>query len=98
MTIQTKPPTLLKCSSSQLSTAATHWLHCSHCIGQNRTHYRMKSIPLKNMEDGRVKLLVFGERHWRGRDHIKRIRYVPWNRITVIQNKVSNDNSGSEHE
>jgi len=64
---------------------ATHWLQCSHCIGQSRTRYRMKCVPLKDMGNGRVKLLVFGERNWSGREHVKRIRYLPWHRITEMK-------------
>jgi predicted amidophosphoribosyltransferase len=63
---------------------ATHYLRCSHCIGPNEKHYVMRSVVLKDMGDGRVKLLVFGERNWAGRDHIKKIRYVPKTRIRRI--------------
>jgi hypothetical protein len=32
----------------------------------------------------RFKILVFGERYWAGRDHIKRIRYVAEHRLMPI--------------
>ena len=41
----------------------------------------MDCIPLKTMEDGRIKLLVFGRRYWKGHDDEKRIRYVSADRV-----------------
>ncbi|KPB90078.1 Uncharacterized protein AC502_1876 [Pseudomonas syringae pv. maculicola] len=35
------------------------------------------------MPDGRVKVLVFGERNWKGREHISRIRYVEAYKVEV---------------
>lgn len=67
-----------------VSADATHYLRCSHCLGLNRFDYQMKCLPLKDMGDGRMKLLVFGERYWINKDHIKRIRYMPKWRIRNI--------------
>lgn len=66
---------------------ATHDLRCSHCIGNNRFTYHMDCLILKDMGDGRVKLLVFGERYWINRDHTKRIRYLPEWRIKLKERK-----------
>lgn len=63
---------------------ATHKLACSHIIGSNRMNYTMPCLILKDMGDGRVKLLVFGERYWINRDHTKRVRYVSKNRIQLL--------------
>lgn len=61
---------------------ATHLLSCVHAIGLLRMEYRMHCHVLKDMGDGRLKILVFGERNWKGKEHISRIRYVPKWRIT----------------
>ena len=61
---------------------ATHKLKCRHAqnsrVGRD---YWMECIVLRELPNNRVKLLVFGERYWKGRDHIKYIRYVDKNRI-----------------
>jgi hypothetical protein len=64
-----------------LSTDATHLLECRHCIGKNCKDYYMLCKPLKTMPDGRLKLVVFGERHWKNKEHIKSIRYVAAHRV-----------------
>ena len=61
----------------------THKLECSHVIGKNRYTYYMDCIPLKTMSDGRVKVLVFGDRYWKGHEDKKRIRYVKANRLKI---------------
>lgn len=66
---------------------ATHDLRCSHTIGNNRMDYTMDCLILKDMGDGRVKLLVFGDRHWINRDHTKKIRYLPEWRIKLKERK-----------
>ncbi|MEQ1545987.1 hypothetical protein [Methyloglobulus sp.] len=56
---------------------ATHWLYCQHCFGRGRIkYYRMPCVLLKQINDDRAKVLVFGDRYWAGRDHVKRVRYV----------------------
>lgn len=60
---------------------AKHLLSCSHCIGQNCSYFDMKAQPLKTMPDGRLKIRVFGDMHWKGRDHLHRIRYVESSRV-----------------
>lgn len=42
----------------------------------------MRCHILKTMDDGRIKILVFGERYWKGKEHISQIRYVSKWRIT----------------
>jgi hypothetical protein len=64
---------------------ATHLLRCAHAIGISRFDYTMRCHILKNMKDGRVKILVFGNRYWKGRSHINRVRYVPKHRVTNIK-------------
>lgn len=44
----------------------------------------MRCHVLKDMGDGRLKLLVFGDRNWKHRDHISRIRYVEADRVCLI--------------
>ena len=60
---------------------ATHFLECSHCIGHSKQEYYMRCHVLKVMGSDRLKVLVFGERNWKGREHIKHIRYVDSNRV-----------------
>ena len=63
---------------------ATHNLSCRH--SQNsRQHYDywMDCIVLKEMPNDRVKIVVFGERYWKGRDFKTRIRYVDKSRVTL---------------
>lgn len=70
-------------SNSELGDA-THNLHCTHCIGRLISYYKMSCILLGTTKSGRAKVLVFGERNWSGREHIKRVRYVDSNRITAL--------------
>lgn len=60
---------------------ATHLLKCRHCIGYNKQDYYMGCLVLKDMGGDRLKVLVFGERNWKNREHIKRIRYVDSHRV-----------------
>ena len=64
---------------------ATHLLSCAHAVGLSRVNYTMRCHILKNMEDGRIKILVFGERYWKNKEHISQIRYVSKDRITNIK-------------
>ncbi len=59
---------------------ATHQLICQHVCRWTKT-YAMPCHVLKAMPGDRVKVLVFGERHWRGREHIQRVRYVEAGRV-----------------
>ncbi len=62
---------------------ATHFLSCRHAIGLHGYDYTMRCHVLKNMPDGyRVKILVFGDRYWKGKEHIRRVRYVDRTRLT----------------
>lgn len=60
---------------------ATHLLECRHCIGHNKREYYMRCHVLKDMGNDRLKVLVFGERNWKGREHIRHIRYVDRDRV-----------------
>lgn len=55
---------------------ATHLLSCAHAIGRSRMEYTMRCHVLKDMGNDRVKILVFGDRNWKGKEHISQIRYV----------------------
>ena len=66
---------------SAVSSDATHYLKCKHCIGTNCSYYNMLCIPLGKTKSGKLKVLVFGERNWKYKEHIKRIRYVDEYRV-----------------
>lgn len=68
------------------SEAATHLLRCSHCRGRSTTYYKMRCAVLGETKSGKVKIRVFGERNWAGRDHVSRIRYVDSWRLTEATN------------
>lgn len=68
-------------SDDLLVSDATYYLKCRHCVGCRYKTYFMPCIPLKRMNDGRYKILVFGERFWNDRKHIKRVRYAAACRI-----------------
>lgn len=63
---------------------ATHELACSHCCRWEK-FYMMPCHVLKEMPGDRLKVLVFGERNWKGRDHISRVRYVDKHRVHLRQ-------------
>jgi len=67
---------------------ATHNLHCTHCQGRSVSYYKMKCVLLGTTKSGKAKILVFGERNWSGREHIKRVRYVDADRITALHHNV----------
>ena len=61
---------------------STHVLSCRHAFNQKSGYdYRMDCIILKKMPNDRLKILVFGDRYWRGYDDKKQIRYVDRSRI-----------------
>ena len=60
---------------------ATHKLSCRHAIGLSGLNYCMDCIILKEMPDNRLKILVFGERYWKGYDDKKQVRYVDRHRV-----------------
>lgn len=63
---------------------ATHLLACVHAIGSSRKSYMMPCHILKVMPDGRLKLRVYGERHWQDERKDKvNVRYVPANWVRV---------------
>jgi len=66
---------------------ATHLLHCKHCICRSRYEYTMKCLVLKKTKSGKCKILVFGNRYWKGYNHIQRIRYVWRSKLTELNCK-----------
>lgn len=60
---------------------ATHKVICVHSYNAySKVRYSMPCIPLKNMPNGKVKIVVFGDR--RNMDYSKkRIRYVDEEKI-----------------
>lgn len=74
----------------------THQLKCRHCVGPNCLTYRMPCTILKDMGDGRVKVLVIGERYWKDKENIQRIRYVEKSRVTPIPKAASDDSSKAD--
>jgi hypothetical protein len=62
---------------------ATHVLSCKHCIGKHCMNYYMKCIVIAECKSS-VKILVFGERNWKNKEHVKRVRYVNRNKISKI--------------
>ena len=60
----------------------THKLSCRHaCNSGSGFDYLMECLILKDMPNDRLKILVFGERYWRGYDRKKRVRYVDKSRV-----------------
>jgi hypothetical protein len=64
---------------------ATHYLECRHAIGIRGFRYWMKCIPMKTMDDGRIKVMVFGSRYWKDGKDKKRVRYVAAERVIKIE-------------
>lgn len=65
---------------------ATHELSCTHSFnGKSKTHYKMPCIILKEMSNNRYKILVFGERYWKNKGHISRVRYVDKSKVTGMK-------------
>lgn len=56
---------------------ATHRLRCAHQHGPSRHTYTMPCRLLGRTKSRMCKVVVFGVRDWKGKDHVKRIRYVP---------------------
>ena len=55
---------------------STHLLGCRQVICRNGRTYWMHCNILKTMPDGRLKVMVFGDRDHEGYEDKKRIRYV----------------------
>jgi hypothetical protein len=66
---------------------ATHHLMCSHSCKWTKL-YAMRCHVLKTTKSGQLKVLVFGERNWKGREHLSRVRYVEPGRIRPMQEKA----------
>ncbi|OEE38273.1 hypothetical protein A1QO_02530 [Vibrio genomosp. F10 str. ZF-129] len=63
---------------------ATHVLSCRHAIGQSGKDYKMRCHVLKKMEGGKLKIQVYGDRHWKDTEQIVKIRYVESYRVQEI--------------
>jgi len=59
---------------------ATHELICRHVCRWTKV-YVMRCHVLKTTASGKLKILVFGERNWKNKEHISRIRYVEADRV-----------------
>ncbi len=66
---------------------ATHRLICRHVLRWTKV-YGMRCHVLKTMPGDRLKVLVFGERNWKGREHISRIRYVEASRVEPLPSET----------
>lgn len=56
---------------------ATHRLRCRQVVGRGLGYdYTMPCIVVKKTKRGRLKIIVFGSRYWKHKEHIKQIRYV----------------------
>ena len=61
---------------------ARHVLRCSHQFGKGRGKaYWMKCRLLHTSKTGKACIVVFGERNWKDREHVKQIRYVEFTRL-----------------
>ncbi len=63
-----------------------HLLKCSHCCngkGQSSYEYTMKCRIIKSMPNShRIKIAVIGNRYWKGKFTVERVRYVESCRVT----------------
>lgn len=80
---------------------ATHHLICRHVCRWTKT-YAMRCHILKAMPDGRLKVLVFGDRNWKDRDHMSRVRYVAAGKVKPITGQdnpapISANSEGEPH-
>ena len=55
---------------------STHKLSCKQGLCRGRIDYWMDCIVLKEMPNGRLKILVSGDRYWKYHDDKKQVRYV----------------------
>lgn len=63
---------------------AKNKLECFHVLGSNRKRYFMPCDILKTMNDGRLKLKVYGDRYWSHSKDKTAIRYVQSCRVSAI--------------
>ncbi len=62
---------------------ATHKILCRHQFNiRSWYEYYMDCIILKEMSNNRLKIIVFGDRAHKNSGHIRRIRYVYWDRVS----------------
>ena len=60
---------------------APYILKCSHQIGKNIYKYCMRCHILNTTKSQKLKILVFGDRFWKDKEHISRVRYVSPDRV-----------------
>lgn len=82
-----KKESIPKILESAVYSDCTHLLKCKHCIGKNCSNYYMDCIPLGIASNGKMKVIVFGERDWKNKEHIKKIRYVDPSKV-FLENKT----------
>lgn len=64
--------------------STTHLLSCIHSLNsRTQIHYEMDCIILKKMPGQRLKIMVFGERYWKGHKNKSYIRYVNESRVKL---------------
>lgn len=66
---------------------ATHRLSCRHQICRTGFDYTMPCVVLGKTKSGKLKLLVFGNRYWMHKDHVKKIRYVSAGKVKVSKRR-----------
>jgi len=81
-------PSVRQHSSNEMLAAAdvkdsTHLLLCKHCIGTRCIEYTMYCKLIGVTKNGLCKIIVFGDRNWKDKDHIKRIKYVSADRLVA---------------
>ncbi len=65
---------------------ATHIVHCRHCVTATQCEdYTMLCIVLDRRDGKHVRVLVFGDRYWKNKKHIRRIRYIQNWKLTKIK-------------
>ena len=62
----------------------THYIICNHCQGGNDHEYRMECLLLKITKNGKAKILLFGERYWKNREHKRTVKYIDRSRLIKI--------------
>jgi hypothetical protein len=61
---------------------STHFIKCAHAIGsKSRSTYYMDCTYLNDTKNGKAKVVVFGERNWKNKDHIKKVKYIDPNKL-----------------
>jgi len=62
---------------------ATHLVSCKLGLGNGQIKYTQPCLVLKEMPDGRLKILAFGDRHHKGTEHVKHVRMVAAEKVVA---------------